>query len=82
VVDVLKKNGVQADTAYSRPVNQYEFYRNYLAERQLPPVWGQEEFPNFNKQTSSLFIIKLSSKQNDSTFERMYEALVKIDGNG
>jgi dTDP-4-amino-4,6-dideoxygalactose transaminase len=81
LVGILKKNGIPVDTAYSKPVNHYEFYRNYLRTNHLPEVWGGEEFPNFNDQSSRLFIIKLSSKHSDSMFDKMYEVLRSLDGN-
>ena len=81
LISILKKNGIPADTTYSKPVNHYEFYQNYLKENQLPEKWGHEEFPNFNDQTSRLLIIKLSSKLTDSTIDKMYEVIKKIHGN-
>jgi len=71
IVKRLNNHKIPADTAYLTPVNHCRFYKTFIKENHMPSAWGEEIFPNYQAQSQSLFVIKLSKKLDHDILETL-----------
>jgi perosamine synthetase len=81
LVCMLKERGIPADTAYNRPINEYEFFRRYISARETGIKAPVADLPNFRELTSRLFVLKLSSGIDPEMAGILYEILREIEKN-